>query len=85
MATSHSGWGNCPAHKKNQLAMYPGVWCILTSVFSVISVGGMWQWVGWEYEPPVFLFSSLSLRGTVIGGAGVSQLESWPYIPLSPL
>ena len=36
MATSHSGWGNCPAHKKNQLAMYPGVWCILTSVFSVI-------------------------------------------------
>ena len=50
MATSHSVWGNCPAHKKNQLAMYPGVWCILTSVFSVISVGGMWQWVGWEYE-----------------------------------
>ena len=50
MATSHSGWGNCPAHKKNQLAMYPGVWCILTSVFSVISVVGMWQWVGWAVD-----------------------------------
>ena len=50
MATSHSGWGNCPAHKKNQLAMYPGVWYIRTSVVSVISVVGMWQWVGWEYE-----------------------------------
>ena len=43
MATSHSGWGNCPAHKKNQLAMYPGVWYIRTSVFSVISVVGMWH------------------------------------------
>ena len=38
MATSHSGWGNCPAHKKNQLAMYPGVWYIRTSVFSVIDL-----------------------------------------------
>ena len=43
MATSHSGWGNCPAHKKNQLAMYPGVWHIRTSVLSVISVVGMWH------------------------------------------
>ena len=43
MATSHSGWGNCPAHKKNQLAMYPGVWYIRTSVLSVISVVGMWH------------------------------------------
>ena len=30
MATSHSVWGNCPAHKRNQLAIpgglvYPGV------------------------------------------------------------
>ena len=50
MATSHSVWGYCPSHKRNQLAILPLAtltplrdWSapFVVSVFSVISVVGM--------------------------------------------
>ena len=52
MATSHSGWGNCPAHKKNQLAMYPGSGISGRRYYQsyLLLACGMWQWVGWAVD-----------------------------------
>ena len=47
MATSHSGWGNCPAHKKNQLAMYPGVSVLSYRLFSIGTVVTLGLDPGW--------------------------------------